>query len=289
MLLLAVETSTARSSVALATEDGVLAAAELGRDRRHGEFASPAIAELLHHAGRTVGDLTHVAAGTGPGLYTGLRVGLVTAATIAASRDLPCVAVPGPDALAHRVRHTDRRIAVVLDARRKEVYLSQYDPYQGGAQRRGDLAVGTPEEAARALADDLDPLLLVGDGTAAVGEHLHRLAEESGHDLDLRTGGPDTDQPTAADLALVALRRLEGAGHHSGADADTAIGGPEVLRPRYLREADARIGWEERGRLHGGAGDQPQRPDGAGSERPSGAESQRRDGAGSERPDGADA
>ena len=93
MLLLAVETSTARSSVALATRDGVLAAAELGRDRRHGEFVSPAIAELLHHAGATVGDLTHVAAGIGPGLYTGLRVGLVTAATIAATRDLPCVAV----------------------------------------------------------------------------------------------------------------------------------------------------------------------------------------------------
>lgn len=254
MLLLAVETSTARSSVALATPDGVLAAAELGRDRRHGEFASPAIAELLHHAGCAVGDLTHVAAGTGPGLYTGLRVGLVTAATIAATHDLPCVAVPGPDALAHRVRHTDRHVAVVLDARRKEVYLGEYDTCDGGVERRGDLAVGTPEEAARALADDLGPLLLVGDGTEVVAAHLRELAAASGHDLDLRTGGLDTDQPTAADLALVALQRLDGAGHDGGLEGTGGIGGPEVLRPLYLREADARIGWEERGRLHGGAG-----------------------------------
>lgn len=243
MLLLAVETSTARSSVALATQDGVLAAAELGRDRRHGEFVSPAIAELLHHTGATVGDLTHVAAGIGPGLYTGLRVGLVTAATIAATRDLPCVAVAGPDALAHRVRHTDRRIAVALDARRGEVYLAEYEPGPDGAERGGDLAVGTPEEAARALGDDLRPLLLVGDGAGPVAEHLSRLAQAAGVDAGIELGGPDTAQPTAADLALVALDRV--------AAGDT--GGTELLRPLYLREADARIGWEERGRLRGGA------------------------------------
>lgn len=251
MLLLAIETSTARSSVALATPDGVLAAAELGRDRRHGEFVSPAIAELLHHAGVGVADLTHVAAGIGPGLYTGLRVGLVTAATIAATRGLPCIAVAGPDALAHRVRHTERRIAVTLDARRKEVYLGTYEPGVDGATRTAELAVGTPAEAAAALAADDRPLLLVGDGADAVHEHLTALTAltalteraELTERLDVAMGGQDTAQPTAADLALVARARV--------ADGDT--GGPEVLRPLYLREADARIGWEERGRLHGGA------------------------------------
>lgn len=243
MLLLAVETSTARSSVALATEDGVLAAAELGRDRRHGEFVSPAIAELLHHAGRVIGDVTHVAAGIGPGLYTGLRVGLVSAATVAATHGLPCVGVAGPDAIAHRVRHSGRRIAVALDARRKEVYLAQYEPGPGGAQRTGELAVGTPEEAAAALAGDRRPLLLVGDGAAPVAALLE---EHDGADPDVQRGGPDTAQPTAGDLALLAVRAVAG-------DATAgAVGGPEVLRPLYLREADARIGWEERGRLRGG-------------------------------------
>ena len=238
MALLAVETSTSRSSVALATPDGVLAAAELGRDRRHGEFVSAAISELLHHAGSDVTDLTHVAAGIGPGLYTGLRVGLVTAATIAAARGLPCIAVAGPDAIAHRVRHTDRRIAVVLDARRKEVYLGRYTPGATGATRRGELAVGTPEEAAADLAGDDAPLLLVGDGASAVREHLPA-------GLDVTVGGPDTAQPLASDLALVAVQ----------AAADGAGGGPELLRPLYLREADARIGWAERGGRHRGAAD----------------------------------
>lgn len=239
MLLLAVETSTSRSSVALATDDGVLAAAELGRDRRHGEFASPAIAELLHHAGVGVADLTHVAAGIGPGLYTGLRVGLVTAATIAAAHGLPCTGVAGPDAVAHRVRHTDRRIAVALDARRKEVYLATYAPGTEAATRTSELAVGTPEEAARALLADERPLLLVGDGAGAVLTQLEALASDP---VDVVVGGSDTAQPTAGDLALVALGRV----------AAGDVGGTEVLRPLYLREADARIGWEERGRLHGG-------------------------------------
>lgn len=236
MLLLAVETSTGRSSVALATTDGVLAAAELGRDRRHGEFVSPAIAELLHHAGRTVGDLTHVAAGTGPGLYTGLRVGLVTAATIAATHDLPCIAVAGPDAIAHRVRHSGRRIAVALDARRREVYLGQYQP---GGVRTGELAVGTPTDAAEAIAGSGAPVLLVGDGSEVVAAALGEVAPE----LDVVRGGHDTGQPVATDVALLAAEQA--------AAGDT--GGPELLRPLYLREADARIGWDQRGRLRGGA------------------------------------
>ncbi len=237
MLLLAVETSTARSSIALIAADGVLAAAELGRDRRHGEFVAPAIAEALHHAGAGIGDLTAVAAGTGPGLYTGLRVGLVTAATIAATHELPCVGIPGPDVLAHRVRHAGRRVGVLLDARRKEVYLGVYDPGCDGATLRAPLSVGTPADAAELLAQDGVPLLLVGDGIAPVLP----LLREAG--VDVHVGGPDLAQPLAADLGLLALGELE-AGR---------VGGPELLRPVYLRDADAKIGWDARGRLRGGA------------------------------------
>ena len=86
-------------------------------------------------------------------------------------------------------------------------------------------------------------LLLVGDGAAPVAVHLGQLAEEAGVPVDIELGGPDTAQPTAADLALVALQRVE----------DGEVGGTDLLRPLYLREADARIGWEERGRLRGGA------------------------------------
>lgn len=253
-MLLAIETSTSRSSVALAdpADGSVLAASELGRDRRHGEFVAPAIAELLHHLGATVTDLTAVAAGIGPGLYTGLRVGLVTASTLATTRRLPCVGVVGPDAVAHGLRFADRDVLVALDARRRELYLARYRPTTVGdavvATPVGDLAVVTPADAASTVRSTGTPVLLAGDGTPAL---VAALADAAGDPSgaggavppQVRLAGPAHAQPTAAGLVPLAVAALT-AGE---------VGGPEVLRPLYLREADARIGWDQRGRLRGGA------------------------------------
>lgn len=246
-MLLAIETSTARSSVALAEPGGtVLAAAELGRDRRHGEFVAPAVAELLHHLGATIGDVSVVAAGTGPGLYTGLRVGLVTAATIAATHQLPCVGVVGPDALAHALRHASRDVVVALDARRRELYVAAYRPTDlAGApvvEPLAPLAVVTPRDAAARVAAADRPVLVAGDGTPALLASLD-ATEQVGPD-HVRLAGPEHAQPTAAMLVPLAVAAV----------AAGDVGGPEVLRPRYLREADARIGWDARGRLRGGTG-----------------------------------
>lgn len=236
MLLAAVETSTARSSVALATEDGVVASAALGRDRRHGEFVSPALRELLHHLGADVGDITGVVCGVGPGLYTGLRVGMVSAMTLGTTLAVPAVGLPGPAALAHRARHTDRDVAVVLDARRREVFLSLHPR---GADGEHDLlvapTVATGPEATAALVAHGRPLLLVGDG-------LHRLGPELDA-VDTRVGGPDLQHPDAAHLALLAIPRFL-----AGATVD-----PQSLRPVYLRDADAAIPWDARSRMAGGA------------------------------------
>ncbi|MEX2328312.1 MAG: tRNA (adenosine(37)-N6)-threonylcarbamoyltransferase complex dimerization subunit type 1 TsaB, partial [Nitriliruptoraceae bacterium] len=83
MLILGLETSTSRSSVALVDGDRVVASASLGVDRRHGEFVAPAIDFCLRQAGMSADRITGVAVGTGPGLFTGLRVGIATAQAIA--------------------------------------------------------------------------------------------------------------------------------------------------------------------------------------------------------------
>lgn len=236
MLIVAVETSTARSSVALADEDGVVASAVLGRDRRHGEFVAPALQQCLAHLGAGVGDLTGVVTGTGPGLYTGLRVGMVSVMTLGTTLGLPAVGLPGPHALAHRARHTGRDVVVVLDARRREVFLGRYvDDGHGGRRLVDELVVTTGPAAADGLAALDRPLLLVGDG-------LHRLGDLD--HLDVVTGGDDLRQPEAGDLALLARARF--------LDGDTVD--PQTLRPVYLRDADAAIPWDARSRMAGGAG-----------------------------------
>lgn len=242
-MLLAIETSTSRSSIALADGDGtVLAAAELGRDRRHGEFVTPAIAELLHHLGASIDDVRVVAAGLGPGLYTGLRVGLVTAATIVATRGLQGVGVLGTGGISHALRHSDRDVVVALDARRRELYLARHDrdDEHGGLRAHpASIEVLTPVAAADALRDRGGRVLLAGDGVDALLPHL----DDDPVGLDVALVGADHQHPTAAALVPLALQALD----------DGRGGGAEVFRPLYLRDADARIGWDERGRLRGGA------------------------------------
>ena len=86
----------------------------------------PAIDELCRQAGWSVADLTGVAVDRGPGLFTGLRVGLATARAIAAARASPGVGVTSLEALAHACRRRTGLLVPVVDARRGEVYWALY-------------------------------------------------------------------------------------------------------------------------------------------------------------------
>jgi tRNA threonylcarbamoyladenosine biosynthesis protein TsaB len=169
VLVLALETSTAQSGVALANDAGVLAAATLGaqRGRAHAEFLAPAIAFCLARAGVGVPDLTAVAVGLGPGLYTGMRVGIATAATLAAARGLPAVGIASLDLLAFPVRHARRMVCATVDARRGELFWAFYRPSPGGVQQVTEHRVGPVGKLAGELSALGEDVLCVGDGAAA--------------------------------------------------------------------------------------------------------------------------
>ena len=110
--------------------------------RRHGEYVAPAMAEVLARAGRTAADVSAVVSGTGPGPFTGLRVGLVTARTFAFARGIPVFGVCSLDAMAHQAWLEDaagmgQSCVVATDARRKEVYWARYDITARGWCARG--------------------------------------------------------------------------------------------------------------------------------------------------------
>lgn len=235
MLLLAIETSTARSSVALVAHDGVVASAGLGVPQRHGEFVAPAIQFCLQQAGAGVGDVTGVTVGLGPGLYTGLRVGIATAQAFAMARNLPMVGLSGLDVLAFQARHVARPVIATLDARRGEVFWALYRPAPGGVQREGDLHVGRPDELSAELQSLGQECLVIGEGAVRYRSELEDL-----HQVEVAVDG--RGQPDAADLGTLAAPRFE--------REETVR--PGTLQPLYLRHADAKIGWQQRGRLHGG-------------------------------------
>ncbi|MBS3942364.1 MAG: tRNA (adenosine(37)-N6)-threonylcarbamoyltransferase complex dimerization subunit type 1 TsaB [Actinobacteria bacterium] len=232
MLILGIETSTGQSSVALVGTDGVVASASLGVARRHGEFVAPAVQFCLRQAGVGADRVTGVTVGLGPGLYTGLRVGIATAQAFAAARDLPVVGMSGLDVLAFQVRHVRRLIAAVIDARRGELFWALYRAVPGGVQRQTDLRVGTAEQLAAELEATGEECLVIGDGLSRATHELDRVGIETFAAV-----------PDAAHLAELARPRFEREETQRPAD----------LLPIYLRHADAKIGWEARGRMQGGA------------------------------------
>jgi tRNA threonylcarbamoyl adenosine modification protein YeaZ len=207
-----VDTSTPAITAALVAVDGgpveVLAERVTVDARAHGELLTPQIEAALADAGLRVTELDAVVAGLGPGPFTGLRVGLVTAAVIGQARGIPTYGVCSLDGLGLR---TTGITLVATDARRKEIYWAVY----ADGVRRGEPAVDKPDHVAA---------LLSGAGvTAAVGDGAQRY-----HDVFERWGvRDDCRYPSAAALAELAADRIMGKAPS------------ETLTPLYLRRPDA--------------------------------------------------
>jgi tRNA threonylcarbamoyl adenosine modification protein YeaZ len=208
VLILAFDTATPAVTVALHDGAGVVAHESAIDARRHGELLAPAITRALASAGATPADLTAIAVGTGPGPYTGLRVGLVTAQVLGSTLGVPVDGICTLDVIAAEARHeaADREFIVATDARRREVYWARYS---GKAQRLGDPQVSLPAQVP------------AGYPMAGEGPRLHaELAADS------ELIGPR--YPSAVQLAQIAADNL-------------AHGLPAAPpEPLYLRRPDAR-------------------------------------------------
>jgi tRNA threonylcarbamoyl adenosine modification protein YeaZ len=145
-VLLALDTATPLVTVALHDGTDVVVEHRSEQRMRHGEQLAPLIERVLAESGRGRQDLTALAVGVGPGPYTGLRVGLVTARTLAFVLDLPVYGVCSLDVLAvEAAERLDTDFVVATDARRKEVYLASYGP---DGRRVGGPVVARPDTVA---------------------------------------------------------------------------------------------------------------------------------------------
>ncbi|SFD91266.1 tRNA (adenosine(37)-N6)-threonylcarbamoyltransferase complex dimerization subunit type 1 TsaB [Blastococcus tunisiensis] len=205
MLVLALDTATPTLVAGLAdrSEHGapeVLAERAVPSGNRHAELLTPAITSVLDDAGLTMGDLDAVVTGLGPGPFTGLRVGIVTAAALGDARGLPVIGVCSLDAIGSGVR------TVVTDARRKEVYWAAYDAdgvRTGGPGvlrpeelRRSGRIVGDPAFAAR-LGAEVVPAEVTTAGLLRAAEPQLADPSSAGPLLPLYLRRPDATPPAA--------------------------------------------------------------------------------------------
>src|SRR5215468_481641 len=126
MKLLAVESATLSGGAALLDDDRLLGEITLNIAITHSERLLAAVDRLVADCGLVPADLDGLAVSVGPGSFTGLRVGLATVKGLAMALDLPVAPVPTLDALAARLPFADAPVCPILDARKGEVYLSQY-------------------------------------------------------------------------------------------------------------------------------------------------------------------
>ena len=151
MLLLAFDTATPAVTVAVHDGSDVVAEASAEGSMAHGELLAPAIDAAMAEAGAAMSDLTDVAVGVGPGPFTGLRVGVVTALTLGSTLGITAHGVCTLDILAAELaqgRAIDGEFLVATDARRKEVYWAHYRPAEGRSERLDGPHVSYPADLA---------------------------------------------------------------------------------------------------------------------------------------------
>jgi tRNA threonylcarbamoyladenosine biosynthesis protein TsaB len=229
VLILALDTATPQVGVAIGGGGAVLGQVELAGGRRHAEQLAPAIRYLTDELGVALSGLAAIAVGLGPGLFTGLRVGVTTAKVMAQALRIPVVGVPSLDLVAYPARHTSRLIVAVIDARRGEVFHARYRPVPGGIQRVSGYEVGPPGDLVAELAAGCDELLLVGDGVAAYRDDFETLERAE-------PAGPAFSAPSPAALVELATAHVE----------REEFSAPWDVQPLYVRRTDAEIEWERR-------------------------------------------
>jgi len=234
MRILAIETATIEVGVAVADETGPLASVTARPGRRQAETLHPAIADVCRIAMITPAELDAIAVDIGPGLFTGLRVGVAAAKALAGALGLPVVTATSLEVLKAACPSGLGAVIPVIDMRRGEV------AWLMPARPAPDVRVGAPAELATelaelaelaGLAEGVGPVLLVGDGALRHRELLERAIVPAPV-----FGGTALAAPPVASLAVLAI----------AATKDGRCCDPASVRPFYGREADARINWSSR-------------------------------------------
>jgi tRNA threonylcarbamoyladenosine biosynthesis protein TsaB len=230
VLILGIDTATPQVGCAIGGHEGVLASFQSAKGKRHAETLVPAIDFLCKQTRVELSEIGAIAVDIGPGLFTGLRVGVATAKAMASALRVPMVGVSSLDLLAFEVRWTSKRIVSVVDARRGEVFFAFYRQVPGGVQRLSEMRCGSPEELCSEIQATGEDCLAIGDGALRYQNNLADLTRVDIEDAGLAFPAP---------AALVQLA-------HARALREDFVNAWD-LQPVYLRKADAEANWESRG------------------------------------------
>jgi len=228
MHILGIETSTTTGSVAVVSEDGVIAQYSLNIEVTHSERLMSTVDRVLTDTGLTIDDMDGYAVAIGPGSFTGLRIGLAAVKGLALVTGKPVAAVPTLEALAWNVPYAAYPVCPMLDARKNEVYAAMY-------RFEGTTLVHVMAEAVLSLPHLSERI----SGKALfTGEASHLFREEIVNLFGDRAlfAPVSAILPSAATVAEIGLAMIK-----SGKQSDL-----DSVTPMYIRRSEAEVMWEKR-------------------------------------------
>jgi tRNA threonylcarbamoyladenosine biosynthesis protein TsaB len=226
MRILGIETSGIGSQVALAEDGTVRGRWEELRSQRHAQELVPAIGRLLAEAQWRPSNLDLIAVSVGPGSYTGLRIGITCAKTLAYAAGIEVLGVGAPETIAENAPPDARRVDVLIDAQRGQVYVTPFRRDRAGTWRAS--AAGTMIVTVEQWANEVQP------GTHLLGPALTRYRDRFASVCEL--GDEASWTPRVEVLMQLAWRDYQ-AGRRMNLHA---------LRPLYLRKSAAEEKWDQR-------------------------------------------
>lgn len=224
MLILGLDTSTSCGSIALVDSNKPLGEWNLNVRRTHAGRLLPGIQHLLQETGIKIGQIDGFAVAIGPGSFTGLRIALTTAKTLALVTGKPLAGIPTLDILVENVPFVEGLVCPVLDARKGEIFAALYKRDSRGTSDRLTDYVSLPPEGLSEMIRG--PALLLGDAVPVYGERLRRLCPHP-----IIFAPPEYHYPRASILCRLAMARLSEGEHNH----------PRDLHALYARASDAEL------------------------------------------------
>jgi tRNA threonylcarbamoyladenosine biosynthesis protein TsaB len=228
MPILAIDTATLVSSVALATVDNVLAEITLQTKKTHSELLMPHIAKLLDMAQVAKSDLKGVAVSIGPGSFTGLRIGLSTAKTLAYALQIPVVGVPTLAAMAYGCPVPGVILAPMLDAQKGNVYQALFEWHQGELKEIQPAIVIEVTAALESLSQQERPVIVMGESAVMYRDKIEQIGK------NLILAAPHVVIQRASSVAGLGYKLIKQGVRHD------VMG----LEPLYIRRSEAEVLWE---------------------------------------------
>lgn len=229
MLILGLDTATPWGTIAVSEDEEILFEISLKAGKGSGEYLLASLERYLGKIGKDIRDIQLIVTGTGPGSYTGIRVGLATAAGLAEGLHIPVYQLSTLRIIAENCRYSSKWVAPVIDARREEVYAAIYESGPMGLKPVKEASSEKVVDFAAFCANTYPEVVICGDGSKKYREQWECYT-------NLTIAPAAWDKPSAGLAARIAFMELA-----EGRELPVA-----PLMPSYIKRVEAEIRWEEK-------------------------------------------